>query len=140
MTKNNMDYKFSNELIDDAKVIREKVFIEEQGFKDEFDDLDNSCWHFVLYEDQPIAVARFYQKDHNYVIGRIAVIKEKRGQHIGECVISLVEEKIKQLGGCRIELSAQKQAQPFYEKLGYQAYGDEYLDEHCPHIKMVKEF
>lgn len=37
-----------------------------------------------------------------------------------------------------IYLSAQLQAKGFYEKLGYLAYGDEYMDEHCPHIMMKK--
>ncbi|MDY4474645.1 GNAT family N-acetyltransferase [Mitsuokella sp.] len=36
-------------------------------------------------------------------------------------------------------LSAQIQARPFYEKLGYRASGEEYLDEYCPHIRMEKE-
>lgn len=26
----------------------------------------------------------------------------------------------------------------FYEKNGFQAYGEEYLDEFCPHIHMEK--
>ena len=30
-------------------------------------------------------------------------------------------------------------ARPFYEKLGYWASGEEYLDEYCPHIHMEKE-
>ena len=35
-------------------------------------------------------------------------------------------------------LSAQVQAKGFYKKLGYVQDGDEYLDEHCPHILMCK--
>lgn len=39
----------------------------------------------------------------------------------------------------RLALSAQVRVRPFYEKLGYTASGDEYLDEYCPHIHMEKE-
>ena len=34
--------------------------------------------------------------------------------------------------------SAQVQAAGFYKKLGYVQVGDEYLDEHCPHVNMEK--
>ena len=49
-----------------------------------------------------------------------------------------MEQKARQLGAKDIQLSAQVQARGFYEKLGYRAYGQEYLDEHCPHIAMEK--
>lgn len=39
----------------------------------------------------------------------------------------------------RLALSAQVRVRPFYEKLGFTASGDEYLDEYCPHIHMEKE-
>lgn len=41
-------------------------------------------------------------------------------------------------GGTKITLSAQKRVKLFYEKNGYTAQGDEYLDEFCPHIHMSK--
>ena len=41
-------------------------------------------------------------------------------------------------GAKKASLSAQVQAQGFYESCGYTAEGDTYLDEHCPHIHMTK--
>ena len=38
----------------------------------------------------------------------------------------------------RVELSAQDQAMPFYERLGYTAYGDGYLDEGIWHHDAFK--
>ena len=38
-----MNYKIYDQLPQEAKKIRIKVFMEEQGFKDEFDDLDEVC-------------------------------------------------------------------------------------------------
>ena len=49
-----------------------------------------------------------------------------------------MEDLIKIMGGKRVYISAQCQAQPFYQRLGYTAYGEVYLDEHCPHIDMEK--
>ena len=46
-----MEFKISNELTKDEMFIREEVFMQEQGFKNEFDDIDDSATHIVLYDD-----------------------------------------------------------------------------------------
>ena len=51
----------------------------------------------------------------------------------------LFRSKAKALGGEKVVISAQCQARAFYEKLGYTAFGEEYLDEYCPHIDMEKK-
>ncbi|MFE1639555.1 GNAT family N-acyltransferase, partial [Acinetobacter baumannii] len=46
---------------EDAKYIREQVFIQEQGIepKDEWDDFDSTAVHFMVYvKEQPNATAR----------------------------------------------------------------------------------
>ena len=45
-----MNYKIYEQLPQEAKDIRIKVFMEEQGFKDEFDDLDHECKHLVVFD------------------------------------------------------------------------------------------
>ena len=56
-----MNYKIYDQLPQEAKEIRIKVFMEEQGFKDEFDDLDDLCQHLVVFgNNQPIGTCRFY--------------------------------------------------------------------------------
>lgn len=124
-----------------AKMIREKVFVEEQGFEIEFDDLDESSLHLEIYEDEkPVGCARMYTFDKKtYILGRIAVLKEYRGQHYGAKIVQLLEMKAKKLGAVDLELSAQKQTYHFYEKLGYQQVGEIYYDEYCPHVKMIKK-
>ena len=58
-----MNYKIYDQLPQEAKKIRIKVFMEEQGFKDEFDDLDDLCQHLVVFDNQPIGTCRFYYDD-----------------------------------------------------------------------------
>ena len=72
------------------------------------------------------------------MVGRIAVIKECRGMHYGDKILSFAEQMIKKDGGKNISLSAQLRVSGFYEKLGYKKVGSEYLDEFCPHILMTK--
>lgn len=134
-----MKYQFYNEFIKEAKMIREKVFVEEQGFRNEFDDIDSTCIHFVLFEDdQPVGCARMFDENQNMIFGRIAVLKEYRHMHYGSQILQCLERKAKELGYEQVILSAQVRASDFYRKNGYQAYGDEYLDESCPHIHMKK--
>lgn len=135
-----MKYQFYNELPQEAKMIREKVFMQEQGFHDEFDERDHHCLHFVLFKDQqPIGCARMYEDHRHMVLGRIAVLKEYRHLHLGSEILKQLENKASELGFNVVELSAQVQAMNFYIKNGYQAYGEEYLDEFCPHIHMQKQ-
>lgn len=121
--------------------IREIVFVHEQGFIDEFDELDNTSIHILISHNyNPVATARFYKiSDENFAIGRFAVIREYRNRGIGRFLMDKVEEKIKENGGKKAELSAQLQAKGFYESLGYRALGDIYYDQHAKHIHMEKK-
>lgn len=129
-------------LSEEAKYIREEVFIKEQGFEVEFDDIDETASCMVLYDDEiPMACCRYFKGDKTgeYVIGRLAVLKEYRGRHLGERMLEAVEEAVKNVGGSSMSLSAQVQAEGFYEKQGYSKKGNIYFDEHCEHIHMEKE-
>ena len=134
-----MNYQFFNVLPIEAKMIREQVFVEEQGFQNEFDDIDARSWHLVIYDyHTPIGCARMYDENGVVIFGRIAVIKEKRHKYLGSYILHELEKKARELGYLEAMLSAQVNAKAFYEKNGYVAYGEEYLDEFCPHIHMKK--
>ena len=125
-----------------AREIRTAVFMEEQGFREEFDELDGESVHLVLYcQGEPAAVARVYWdgEEDAHVIGRIAVVKQRRGTGLGRQVVEAGEALARDQGGKRARLAAQVQAAGFYEKMGYCRAGEEFLEEHCPHIWMEKE-
>lgn len=132
---------FTDGCPDDAKQIRQKVFVIEQKFEDEFDEIDDTAIHFVLYYvDKPVATARAYydKEDKSYHIGRMAVIKEFRSMHLGKKIMDYAEEYLKKKGAKKIKLSSQVRAKGFYQRLGYKPYGEKYYDQHCPHIAMEK--
>ena len=134
-----MNYQFFNKLPEEAKMIREKVFVEEQGFQNEFDEQDEHSWHLVIYDYRtPVGCARMFDEKGDIVFGRIAVIPEKRHKHLGSYILHELEKKARELGYPKAKLSAQVSAMGFYKKNGFQAYGEEYLDEFCPHIHMEK--
>ena len=137
-----MEIRRFDYLPDDAMAIRQAVFVDEQGFEVEFDDTDDKAVHLVGYDNgKPAAVCRFFCDDEHsfYMIGRIAVVKELRGKHLGEQMVLAAEKFIKETGGEKASLSAQLRASGFYEKLGYTKSGSEYYDEYCPHVLMSKE-
>lgn len=125
----------------EAKKIRQEVFVDEQGFQNEIDDIDKTAWHVLLYAgQQPIACCRLFPsaRENTYVLGRLAVRKQYRGQDYGKRIMQEAEKWLAAHGIQTLELSAQVRVKAFYEALGYVASGPEYLDEFCPHIHMEK--
>lgn len=140
MNENVRVYDF---LCDDAKNIRNSVFISEQGFKNEFDEIDEKARHIVMYNEKgsPIAVCRIFQgeNENSFILGRLAVIPSYRGMNIGKQMIAYAEKAVLSLGGKSLALHAQCRAKAFYEKSGYISYGEIEDDEGCPHIWMKKQ-
>lgn len=127
-------------LFEQARKLREEVFVKEQGFDFEFEERESICKHVVIMDnDIPVAVGRLYGQEETGIIGRIAVSKQYRGQNYGQQMMAYLESVAKKDKYQKIKLSAQVQAKEFYKKQGYQEVGEEYLDEHCPHIEMIKE-
>lgn len=129
-------------LPEEAISIRKKVFMEEQGFRDEFDDIDKIADHIVLYEaGVPAATCRVYwnKQKQFHVVGRIAVLKQYRGKALGAALLHEAEKQVKKQNGTALYLAAQVRAKGFYEKSGYAAVGEEFLEEYCPHVWMCKQ-
>lgn len=140
-----ISFKTFNLAPEDAKYIRFTVFCDEQGVEKSHEidemDTDTSCVHLVMYKDKkPVATSRYFKEESGaWHVGRIAVLKEYRGFGYGRMVLEKAHEDMKKLGATKITISAQIQAQGFYETLGYKAYGDVYPEENIPHIAMELE-
>lgn len=126
-----------------ARDIREEVFVREQGFQEEFDTIDHRAYHVLVYEgDRAVATGRTFPKSEAgeiWKLGRIAVRKDCRKLGLGAVVVAALEDTARRYGASVAELSAQIRVQGFYEKLGYRAEGESYLDEGCPHISMRRK-
>ena len=92
------------------------------SLRDEFDEHDgeNSRYIVLLDDEYPVATCRFYELDKNSVmVGRVVVLPEYRGKHLGAKVIAEAEKWIKELGYETIRIDSRVEAVGFYEKLGY---------------------
>ncbi len=115
-----------------AKPVRERVFVQEQGIAAEleFDLEDSMAMHLVLLEDElPIAAGRIVHDGKTFVLGRICVLPEKRGSGVGDLLMKLLLVKVFSFMPTKVRISAQADKQIFYERYGFIAQGQPYLDE-----------
>ena len=121
---------------------RAEVFIVEQDCV--YQDLDNKdlgAYHVIIREDGDIvAYLRVLDKGVSYdtaSVGRVITTEKGRGRGIG---LVLLKEGLKvakeAFGAERVTISAQCQARGFYEKVGFSAVSDTYLEDNIPHIRM----
>jgi len=125
---------------DSLTMIREKVFIEEQKVTSqlEWDGMDENAMHFLVFKDEEaIGCARAVVIKNYMQLGRMAVLKEYRGQGIGSALLekAIVTAKLNQISS--IHISAQCYAIDFYLKFGFEVTSDIYLDAEIPHRDMT---
>jgi predicted GNAT family N-acyltransferase len=123
--------------------LREEVFIIEQSVPVDMerDEHDATALHFLaLIDAKPVGTARVVLKDNGTVakIGRVAVRRSTRGIGIGKRLIAAIEETPALEGVDHFILEAQTHALQFYARMGYQAYGEEFMDAGIPHFRMKK--
>ena len=137
----------SKEELDLGFALRIEVFVREQNvpIELELDDKDHSdnTVHIGYFNDNKlIGVARLIDMDKDVIhIGRVVIDKEYRGKGIGRELIIGCETTAKNIlkREIIIELSAQIQAEKFYESLGYNRVNDKiYLDAGIEHVDMRK--
>lgn len=129
--------------IADALALRFEVFVDEQRTppEEELDGLDQGALHLVVYDgDEPIAAGRIIDAgDGVCMLGRICVKLTRRGEGIGDFAVRAMIRKACDMGFRGQLLHAQVQALGFYEKLGFKAYGEQYMEAGIPHVSMRRE-
>lgn len=122
-----------------AYAIRHAVFVIEQGIAAELeiDEHDSIAEHALAYIDgQCVATARVYldeQDPSKAKIGRMAVLKDFRGQGIGTALLGEVIRAGMMQGASAFELHAQQSAVPFYAKLQFKLDGAIFDEVGIPH-------
>ena len=125
-----------------VRTVRHQVFVIEQGVDPELewtgDDHQFLCVLALDADQNPIGTGRIKIEAATATIGRMAVLKPFRGVGVGTAILSRLIEIGKAEGANKFELSAQVTAIPFYEKHGFIASGDIYLDANIQHRKMTR--
>lgn len=122
--------------------IRRIVFIEGQNVPEdrEVDGMDADALHLLLEKDgAPIGTARLLLDGDTGKIGRVSVLEDHRGNGFGILLMKKSMKVLRARGMCRAKLGAQTHAIGFYEKLGFTAFGPEFVDAGIPHRDMVTD-
>jgi predicted GNAT family N-acyltransferase len=131
----------SDEIIDHF-ALRKTIFMEEQGVREalEMDGLDDQATLILAkMKAKPIGCARYRLLDHYVKVERVGVLKESRGQGIGQAIMRFIEQEIASSSPVlTIKLHAQDHAIPFYHHLGYQDIGEPFYEAGILHQAMIK--
>lgn len=161
-----MDIQLKTGCFDGAALVRRVVFMDEQGYENEFDaiDEDPNCIHVTLYVDDELAgCSRVFPEElervadaeapvlpacdmdedvaagETYIMGRVAVLFTMRRRGLACKIIEASEAAACDAGAKVIKLHAQEYVLPLYVKAGYtQIASVDYEDEGQPHVWMAK--
>ncbi len=134
--------------------LRINVFIVEQNCPyEELDDKDKFAYHFFAFlpngmvgvEENPsqiVAYTRIFKPGDYYeqaAIGRVVVHPDFRKDGIGyELMVNSIGQIKKLFQADQVKIGAQTYLKRFYESLGFQKEGTEYIEDGIPHIHMIK--
>ncbi|MFD7373493.1 GNAT family N-acetyltransferase [Streptomyces mirabilis] len=132
--------------------VRKEVFVGEQGVPEdiEYDAYDAGALHVLAIREDgvPLGTGRLLygpeataKTDGDLTVGslgRLAVTKAARGLGVGVALVRAIEDAARARGLAAVDLHAQTHAMGFYERLGYVAYGEEFLDAGIDHRAMRK--
>ncbi|UII77642.1 GNAT family N-acetyltransferase [Flagellimonas sp. HMM57] len=136
--------ELSNAELYEIMRLRSEVFVVEQNcIYQDLDDKDQKALHvFGKKDGKVVAYTRIFKPGDyfdNPSIGRVVVAKEERKYGYGKLIMEAsLKEISKRFSNGTIELSAQTYLIKFYTDLGFTSYGEEYLEDGIPHIRMKK--
>lgn len=127
-----------------AAPLRTRVFVQEQQIPAEleWDEDDAQAVHAVALNrmGQPLATGRLLQHAPGVGrIGRMAVHPALRGSGIGRQVLQTLKAVAAQRGDRELMLHAQRSAQAFYNRQGFKARGEGFVEAGIAHIEMFTD-
>ncbi len=127
-------------------VLRQEVFVLEQNcaFVDA-DNNDQKAWHLMYFDEENCLVAytRLFDNDVYYEgftsIGRVVSAAKVRGTGIGKLLMETSIKKCYELfGNFPIKIGAQSYLKNFYQSLGFEPTGIDYLEDGIEHTYMIR--
>ena len=124
-----------------AAQVRVAVFVQEQGIpaEEEWDFEDATALHAVLFDTsgQALGTARLLQTEVGVAkIGRMAVLREYRGQGLGQRLLKAMLSTARRRDDQQVLLSAQRSAEGFYARYGFEPVGEPYDEVGIAHRAM----
>lgn len=129
-----------------ARRIRHDVFIVEQQVppEEEYDLADETAFHVAAYREDgtPVGTGRLLVVDTDPPgtarIGRMAVLKNARGLGAGDALMRALIAEAGNRAREHLIINSQTHAIPFYQRHGFRATGQEFIEAGIPHKRMER--
>jgi ElaA protein len=125
--------------------LRSEVFVVEQDcVYQDIDYKDQKALHVLGFKDKNLVAYTRIFKPGDYLdsasIGRVIVKENERKYRYGYTIMEASIKAIKDYyNESKIKISAQVYLKKFYNNLGFEETGEEYLEDGIPHMGMVKD-
>ncbi len=131
--------------IDQVFAIRTQVFVAEQKClpSEEFDELDAQARHFLLeLNGLAVATGRYRRTEKGIKIERIATLADFRGNGYASFMVKHLIQMAKLLHPLvkHFYLHAQQNVMPLYASLGFNPYGQTFVEADIVHQAMQMDF
>lgn len=130
-------------LLKDALTVRNAVFAKEQDYKNgaSRDKYDDTSWFVnVYFDDKVVATSRLaHLEDGKYMSGKIAVLPEFRKCGLGSEMLTSLFAVAKEEKADTVYVNSQSNAVAFYQKAGFEVYGEAFADEQKTLVPMCKK-
>lgn len=131
---------WASEAREELRLVRQVVFVEEQGVPAELEwnEGDAECRHVLARAPDRTAVGtgRLHPSGR---LGRLAVLPAFRGLGVGGLLLDELLAMAAETGLRRVVLHAQARATRFYERRGFVASGEVFMEAGIAHLTMSRE-
>jgi len=121
--------------------LRRIVFCEEQGvaLEADRDGRDSEALHLVVLDrEHVVGTCRLLIDGDTARLGRMVVDAGRRGTGVGGMLLGEADRAAAAAGARLIRLHAQTYARGVYDRAGYEARGEPFLEEGIEHLTMEK--
>jgi len=125
------------ELYEIIKSRAEIFLLEQKIICQDLDDMDYESLHCFFKDGKRVTayLRAFSMDDETVKVGRVFTLEHKKG--LGRNLMNESISEIKRVFNCKkIVVHAQKQAEGFYKKIGFNTVSDEFIEEGIIHVTM----
>lgn len=135
-----------DEFFEIARVRTEVFFLEQRIDDEELDDRDReeNTEHVWIADERGVAAylrviadaePEKGNRDARHLVGRVVTRADRRGEGLARRLLNHV---IEQHGHEPLALHSQSYIQPLYAAVGFEPFGEEYLEAGIPHVSMYR--
>jgi N-acetylglutamate synthase-like GNAT family acetyltransferase len=138
-----VELPFNSTLQKQSVLLREEILRKPLGLKFSKAEFEEEITQFhlaAIADNKVIGILLLQIIDPQRIkMRQVAIRKKLQGKGIGKALVLFSEKFALNKGFTRIGLHARMEAVSFYEKLGYEAIGEQFIEVNLPHYFMYKD-